>query len=65
MAILRVSEMREMTNEELMEELSNLRSELISLRAKLATGGSIESPGRIAEIRRTIARILTVMRERE
>ncbi|MHC1624804.1 MAG: 50S ribosomal protein L29 [Methermicoccaceae archaeon] len=60
MAILHPDEIRRMTPEEIEEELSNLHAELISLRAQLAAGGALESPGRIKEIRRTIARIMTV-----
>ncbi len=63
MAILRMREIREMTPDERRRKLEELRTELSRLRAMVRAGGSIENPGRIRELRRTIARILTVMRE--
>jgi large subunit ribosomal protein L29 len=65
MAILRVKEIREMSIEERRRKLEELRAELTRLKAMVRAGGSIENPGRIKELRRTIARILTVMREEE
>ena len=63
MAILKTDEIREMAPEERRMELDMLENELVSLRAEEAAGGQPENPGRIREIRRTIARIKTVMRE--
>jgi len=63
MAILRMREIREMTPDERRKKLEELRTELSRLKAMVRAGGSIENPGRIRELRRTIARILTVMRE--
>jgi large subunit ribosomal protein L29 len=57
-------ELREKTNEELMEELKKLRSELFNLRVQQTTGG-LTNPHRLKEIRKDIARILTILRERE
>ncbi len=63
MAILRMREIREMTPDERRRKLEELRTELSRLKAMVRAGGSIENPGRIRELRRTIARILTVMGE--
>ena len=63
MAILRMREIREMTPDERRRKLEELQTELSRLRAMVRAGGSIQNPGRIRELRRTIARILTVMRE--
>jgi len=63
MAILRMREIREMTSDERRKKLEELQTELSRLRAMVRAGGSIQNPGRIRELRRTIARILTVMRE--
>nr|WP_201721284.1 50S ribosomal protein L29 [Methanonatronarchaeum thermophilum] len=60
---MKTDEIREMAVEEREEELELLENELVSLRAQEAAGGQPENPGRIREIRRTIARIKTVMRE--
>ena len=63
MAILRVDEIRNMNADERQEELDKLKLELINERAIASAGGAPESPGRIGEIRRTIARIKTIQRE--
>lgn len=64
MAIFKIDELRNMSAEELSEELHSLESELIRERGLVSAGGAPEKPGRIKEIRRTIARIKTVQRER-
>ncbi|MEA3295016.1 MAG: 50S ribosomal protein L29 [Euryarchaeota archaeon] len=63
MAILRVDEIRNMSHEERLDELENLNDELIRERAIASAGGAPENPGRIGEIRRTIARIKTINKE--
>ncbi|AFD00083.1 LSU ribosomal protein L29P [Methanocella conradii HZ254] len=63
MAILRAKEIREMSDDQLQKQLKDLRNELLKERAITATGGAPENPGRIRELRRTIARILTIMKE--
>ena len=63
MAILRASEIRAMTLEERADELEALNSEIIRERALTSAGGAPENPGRIGEIRRTIARIKTIQHE--
>ncbi|MBE0523652.1 MAG: 50S ribosomal protein L29 [Methanosarcinales archaeon] len=63
MAILRVDEIRNMSNEERLDELETLGNELIRERAIASAGGAPENPGRIGEIRRTIARIKTIQKE--
>ncbi|MEM1607384.1 MAG: 50S ribosomal protein L29 [Candidatus Bathyarchaeia archaeon] len=65
MAILRVKEIRRMSREERMRRLSELRAELAKLRTMVKAGGAVEKPARIREIRRTIARILTVNNEED
>ncbi len=63
MAILRGEEIRKMNAAEQSEELDKLKMELIRERAIASAGGAPESPGRIREIRRTIARIKTIQKE--
>ncbi|AKB50146.1 LSU ribosomal protein L35e (L29p) [Methanosarcina barkeri str. Wiesmoor] len=63
MAILRSREIRDMSLEERADELENLNSELVRERALTSAGGAPENPGRIGEIRRTIARIKTIQHE--
>ncbi|HEX59692.1 MAG TPA: 50S ribosomal protein L29 [Methanomicrobia archaeon] len=64
MAILKMDEIRKMSDAELREELRELSMELLRERTKIAAGGALENPGRVREIRRTIARIKTVLEER-
>ena len=65
MAILRAKDIRAMSKEERAKQLKDLRNELLRQRAITATGGAPENPGKIGELRRTIARILTIQREEE
>ena len=62
LAILRKQKIREMSAKELTGKLQELKTELLTLRAKTQTG-SIESAGRVRELRRTIARIITISKE--
>lgn len=62
--IKELKELRSMSNEELIKELNNLRAEYRNLMTKIATGGAVEKPTRARNIRRRIARILTILRER-
>jgi large subunit ribosomal protein L29 len=63
MAIFRMEELRNMSDEEISEELRKLVSELVRERGLVTAGGAPEKPGRIRDLRRTIARIETVQRE--
>jgi len=60
MAILRVKDLKKMEEKELDKNLSELRLELSKERANIHIGASVTSPGRLKEIRRTIARIKTI-----
>jgi large subunit ribosomal protein L29 len=61
---LRPSELREMTIEELREKEKELRKELFNLRFQKATG-EIQNPMRIRAVRKDIARVLTIITEKE
>jgi large subunit ribosomal protein L29 len=50
---------------ELKERLRELRAELARERATVAAGASTENPMRIRELKRAIARVLTVIREEQ
>ena len=63
MAILHVEEVRDMTPAEREAELEELETELLNMKAVKAAGGAPEDPGRIGELKRTIARVKTVQRE--
>ena len=61
---MKISEIREMTSEQLDAKLKELKEELFNLRFQLATG-QLENPMRIHEVKKDIARIKTVQREDE
>jgi large subunit ribosomal protein L29 len=58
------SEMRELTEEELVLRLREAKEELFNLRFQMATG-QLDNNRRLRMVRRDIAKIYTVMRERE
>ncbi len=60
---LKVKEIRELTPDERKNKLKELKAELMHERGVSAMGGSSPSPGKIRQIRQSIARILTVMQE--
>ncbi len=61
---MKAKEIRDMTPDELKTNLTNLKEELFNLRFQLATG-QLDNPMRVKDVRKSIARVLTVMRERE
>ncbi len=61
---MKINKVREMSSEELVKELDELKKELFKLRFSLATNG-LDNPLKIREVRRDIAKIKTVLRERE
>lgn len=65
MPIIRLREIREMTLEERAKKLSEFRTELLRLRTMIKAGGAVENPARIRELRKAIARILTVENEQK
>jgi len=63
--ILHPAEIRDMTPAEREAELEALETELLNEQSVKAAGGMPEDPGRIKELRRTIARIKTIQREED
>ncbi len=59
MAILRKREMRQMLPEERKKKITELRAELTTIRTSVKSGGTVENPSRIRELRRTVAKLLT------
>ena len=60
----KAAEMRELSEEELVTRLREAKAELFNLRVQAATG-QLDNNRRLQVIRREIARIYTIMRERE
>ncbi len=61
---MKPSKIREMTSEELQEELTNLKNELFKLRFQSATK-QLDNPMRINTVKKDIARVKTIIRENE
>jgi large subunit ribosomal protein L29 len=60
---LRARDLRDLSNEDLVERLAETRQELFNLRFQSATG-ALENTSRLKLVKREIARILTVQHER-
>ena len=65
MSVLKTREIREKDEKELKQQLNDLQKELVEERGQIEVGGFAENPGRISQMRKTIARIHTVLNERE
>lgn len=61
---MKISEIKNLTNEDLKNKLKDLKSELFNLRFQLAVN-QLENPMRIKAVKKDIARAQTVLRERE
>ncbi|MCI8588965.1 MAG: 50S ribosomal protein L29 [Bacilli bacterium] len=61
---MKVKEIRELTTEEIVAKIKECKEELFNLKFQQATG-NLEKPSRIRDLRHTVARLKTVLRERE
>jgi large subunit ribosomal protein L29 len=61
---MKVKDIREMSTDELKTKIAELKEELFNLRFQLAVN-NLENPARIQEVRRSIAQVKTIIRERE
>ena len=61
---MKVKEIRELSTEEINKKLVETKQELFNLRFQQATG-TLEKPSRIRDLRHTVARLKTVLKERE
>ena len=61
---MKVNEIRELSTEEINEKLVETKKELFNLRFQQATG-NLEKPSRLRELRHTVERFKTVLKERE
>lgn len=61
---MKVTELRELSTEELTQKLAESKQELFNLRFQNAIN-QLENPQRIGDVKKTIARIKTIIRERE
>ena len=61
---MKVNEIRNLTTEEINKKIKESKEELFNLRFQQATG-NLDKPSKIKELRHTVARLKTVLRERE
>ncbi|MCQ2473015.1 MAG: 50S ribosomal protein L29 [Saccharofermentans sp.] len=61
---MKVEEIRKMSVEELSSELASLKEELFKLRFQHATN-QLDNPAQIAQVKRDIARVMTIQREKQ
>ena len=61
---MKIKEIREMSAEQLAEKLMELKKDLFNLRRQHATN-QLDNPSKIADVKKDIAKIKTVQRERE
>lgn len=61
---MKAEALRELADKELQDKLKDSKEELFNLRFQMATG-QLDNPLRLREVRRDIARVKTVLRERE
>jgi len=62
---MKAKKLREMNDAELMKKLEELKKELLRLKTQIASKTVPENPGKIRSIKKTIARIYTIRRERK
>jgi len=65
MVILRLKEIRDMSSDQRTAKVNEFRTELARLKTMVAAGGSIDNPSQIRELRKTIARMLTIEAEQK
>ena len=61
---MKTNEIRKLSTEEINKKIAETKEELFNLRMKQATG-SLENPARIRNLRKTVARLKTILKERE
>ncbi len=62
---MRIDDLRKLKPEDQEKRLKELKLELLKEKGNIEMGGNVKNPGRIKTIRRDIARLLTLKRERE
>lgn len=63
MPIIRLKDIREMSFEDREKKVMELRTELLRLKTMVKAGGAVDNPARVRELRKAIARILTIENE--
>lgn len=61
MAILAKNDFKQMNETQLNEKLLDLKKELMKINTQISTGTTPENPGRVKDVKKTIARIITAL----
>jgi len=61
---MKISEIRKMSKEDINKKITELKTEIFDLRMKQATG-NLDKPHKINELRKTVARLKTVLNEKD
>lgn len=64
MKVMKANKIRDLSSKELEQKLLELKGELFNLRFQMATG-QLENPMKVKDVRKSIARVKTILRERE
>ncbi len=62
---MKAKELRQLTKEELQNKINELKKDLMKINTQTATGTAVKESGQIKKIKRTIARILTILKTKE
>lgn len=62
---MKAKEIRQMNDQDLMNKLKDIRTEYMKEQSQVAVGTVPKSPGKIKDMRRTIAKINTILHERQ
>jgi len=65
MALIKKNELKRMKEAELKEKMKELNKELMKILTQKSSGGSLENPGKIRAIKKTIARMITMLHEKK
>ena len=61
---MKTKDIRELSSEEISKKILDMKEELFNLRFQQATG-NLEKPSRLRELRKTVAKMKTILKERE
>lgn len=64
MKVMKAEKIKDLSSRELEQKLLELKGELFNLRFQMATG-QLENPMKVRDVRKSIARVKTILRERE
>ena len=65
MAIVRNKEIKQMSEKDIQNKIEDLKKQLMKINAQIAIGTTPESPGKVKAIKRTIAKLLTSLRNKK